>query len=196
MLLKEVYGVGKTTLSKLNALNITSVEDVLLCFPKKYEINKLDNISQKEINQQLTLKCIIISKPQLIYIRKRLTKLLFRCEIDNYKFQVSIFNREFLTHSLNIGTTIVVSGKFAKNFNNFTANNLVLYDNFKEGIKPIYGLPDITEHRMSTIVGYILQNDYSIGDDIPQFIKNEQKFKNINEFIKINHKPKTIVEIN
>jgi RecG-like helicase len=48
MLLKEISGVGKTTLSKLNALNITSIEDVLLCFPKKYEINKLDDISSRK----------------------------------------------------------------------------------------------------------------------------------------------------
>ena len=196
MLLQDVYGVGKTTLDKFNKLNITSIQDVLLCFPKKYEINKIDDIASKEINKQLTLKCLIISKPQLIYIRKRLTKLQFKCETNNYKFQLSIFNREFLTHSLNIGTFIVATGKFAKNFNNFTASNLVLYDNFKAGIKPIYGLHDITEHRISTVVSNILKNDFSIEDDIPQFIKNEQRFKNINEIIGIIHQPKTIDEIN
>jgi len=196
MLLKDVYGVGKTTLDKLNKLNITSIQDVLLCFPKKYEINKLDDIASKEINKQITLKCIIISKPQLIYIRKRLTKLQFKCEIDNYKFQLSIFNRGFLTHSLNIGTIIVATGKFVKNYNNFTASNLVLYDNFKAGIKPVYSLPEITEHRMGTIISNILKNDYCIEDDIPQFIKNEQQFKNINDIISIIHQPKTIDEIN
>ncbi|PKK95476.1 MAG: ATP-dependent DNA helicase RecG [Tenericutes bacterium HGW-Tenericutes-5] len=195
MLLKEISGVGKTTLSKLNALNITSIEDVLLCFPKKYEINKLDDISSRKINTQMMFSCQVISKPKLFYIRKRLTKLSFQCEINTFKFQVSIFNREFLSHSLNVGVFIVVSGKFLKNFNNFTASNLVLLENFKEGIKPIYGINDITEHRMTTIVSNILQNDYNIDDNIPEFIKNEQQFSNINKIITSIHQPKSLDEI-
>ena len=195
MLLKEISGVGKTTLSKLNALNITSIEDVLLTFPKKYDINKLDDITSREINKHMMFSCQIISKPKLFYIRKRLTKLSFQCEKNAFKFQVSIFNREFLSHSLNIGTFVVVSGKFIKNYYNFTASNLVLLDNFKEGIKPIYGINDITEYRMSTIVNNILQNEYNIDDDIPDFIKNEQKFLDINEIITSIHQPKTLEEI-
>ena len=196
MQLKDVYGVGKTTLDKLNALNITSIKDVLLYFPKKYEINKLDDILDKDINKLLTIKCTVISKPQIFYIRKRLTKLMFNCSCDNLKFQVSIFNREFLKKALHIGKIIVISGKFLKNYSNFTASNLVFFDNFEEGIKPIYNLTDITEHRMRTIIANLLKNEYNIEDNIPQFIKNEQRFKELNEIISIIHQPKTIDEIN
>ena len=126
MELKQIPGVGKVTLQKLNNLNIDSVEDMLFCFPKKYEINSLDNIDNKIIDKTMTLKVEIISKPKLYYIRKKLTKMQFQVMRCNFKFTVSIFNREFLMNVLNSGVEIVITGKFLKNFNAFSASNRIV----------------------------------------------------------------------
>ena len=196
MELKQIPGVGKVTLQKLNNLNIDSVEDMLFCFPKKYEINSLDNIDNKIIDKTMTLKVEIISKPKLYYIRKKLTKMQFQVMRCNFKFTVSIFNREFLMNVLNSGVEIVITGKFLKNFNAFSASNIVLFTNFKEGILPVYGLNDITEYRVRTITKNIIENGYILSENLPDFIKNKRGFKSINETIKRIHLPQYIEDVN
>jgi len=196
MELKQIPGVGKVTLQKLNNLNIKSVEDMLFCFPKKYEINSLDNIDNLVIDKTLTLKVEVICKPKLYYIRKKLTKMLIQVKQNNLIFSVSIFNREFLMNVLNSGIEIVITGKFLKNFNSFSASNMVLFTNFKEGILPVYGLNDITEHRVRTITRNIIENGYLLSENLPDFIKNKRNLKNINETIKRIHIPQFIDDVN
>ncbi|MGD9760865.1 MAG: ATP-dependent DNA helicase RecG [Candidatus Izemoplasmatales bacterium] len=195
MELKNISGVGKVTLEKLNNLNIKSVEDMLFCFPKKYEINSIDDIENKVLDKTMTLKVEVISKPKLYYIRKKLTKMMIPVKHSNYSFTITIFNREFLMNTIYSGVLLVVTGKFLKNFNTFSASNMVLLSNFKEGVLPVYGLNDITEHRVRTITKNIIENNYNLSENLPDFIKNKRNFKNINETIKKIHIPQYIEDV-
>ncbi|MDY0023516.1 MAG: ATP-dependent DNA helicase RecG [Candidatus Izemoplasmatales bacterium] len=193
--LQNISGVGKVTLNKLNELNIMSIEDMLFTFPRKYEINYLNNIEEKELEKTLILKIEVTSKPKVFYIRKKLTKLTFSAKIENFKFQVSIFNREFLSHSINPGEYIVATGKFLKNFNSFSASNIVLFSNFQEGIKPLYNIKEITDYRIRKIIENIIKQDYKIIDNLPHFIKRKRNFESIDEIIKKIHLPEKISDV-
>jgi ATP-dependent DNA helicase RecG len=196
MKLSEIKGVGKVTLSKLHELKIMTVEDMLFCFPKKYEINTLDYIENRELDKNLSLRVEVKSKPKLYYIRKRLTKLTFLVKSNNISFGVAIFNREYLANSINPGNEIVITGKFLKNYNSFSASNIVFYSNYKEGIIPIYNLNEITEYRVSNIIENILNYGCELTDNLPEYLKNKHKFSNINNILKKIHKPEDLSDVN
>jgi len=193
--LQNISGVGKVTLKKLKELNIMSIYDMLFTFPRKYEINYLNNIEEKELEKTLILKIEVTSKPKVFYIRKKLTKLTFSAKIENFKFQVSIFNREFLSHSIKPGEYLVATGKFLKNYNSFSASNIVLFSNFQEGIKPLYNIKEITDYRIRKIIENIIKQDYKITDNLPLFIKRKRNFESIDEIIKKIHLPEKISDV-
>ncbi|MFA7075344.1 MAG: ATP-dependent DNA helicase RecG [Candidatus Izemoplasmatales bacterium] len=195
MELKDVSEIGKVTLEKLNKYNINSVDDLLFSFPTKYQINSLDSREDIVLDKTLTLKVEVINKPKLYYIRKKLTKLSINVLIGNLKFIVVIFNREFLSGSIHPANKIVITGKFLKNFNTFSASNIVLFDNFKEGIIPIYNIKDISEHRIRTSIRNILNESYKLTDILPEYIISKHGFKNINQIIKIIHIPEKITDV-
>ncbi|HQN74933.1 MAG TPA: hypothetical protein PK160_02735, partial [Bacillota bacterium] len=107
MELKDCKGIGKVTLKKLHDLGIASLEEMLFCFPKKYDIYSLHSHEDLQIDKNLTLKVNVIDRPKLVYIRKKLTKLTIQVGFDNLRFTVSIFNREFLRNQINPGEQII-----------------------------------------------------------------------------------------
>jgi len=195
MNLRNVRGIGKVTLEKLNRININDVNDMIFCFPKKYEINYIDNIENKEINKQLILKAKIIDQPKLYYIRKKLTKLSLSVISSNLKFTVVIFNREFLSKILKSGDEIVITGKFIKNYNTFSSSNLALLSNFKGGIIPQYNLKEISDGRVHNIVSEIFKSDIQISDNLPLFLKNKHNFPDIKDTIRKIHFPQSIDDV-
>ena len=195
MELKDIKGIGKVTLEKLKDIGIASLEEMLFCFPKKYEIFSLHSHDDLQIDKNLTLKINVIERPKLVYIRKKLTKLTIQVSLDNLRFTVSIFNREFLKNQINSGDQIVVTGKFLKNYNSFSASNLVLYKNFVEGIFPIYGLNGILDSRIRKIINNILESEYLLNEELPEFIIKKNKFDNINLTIKKIHIPKILEDV-
>ena len=195
MELKDIQGIGKVTLEKLKDIGIASLEEMLFCFPKKYEIFRLHSHEDLQIDKNLTLKINVIDRPKLVYIRKKLTKLTIQVSLDNLKFTVSIFNREFLKNQINSGDQIVVTGKFLKNYNSFSASNLVLYKNFVEGIFPVYGLNGILDSRIRKIINNILKSEYLLNEELPEFIIKKNKFDNINLTIKKIHIPKSLEDV-
>lgn len=195
MELKDIQGIGKVTLEKLKDIGIASLEEMLFCFPKKYEIFRLHSHEDLQIDKNLTLKINVIDRPKLVYIRKKLTKLTIQVSLDNLKFTVSIFNREFLKNQINSGDQIVVTGKFLKNYNSFSASNLVLHKNFVESIFPVYGLNGILDSRIRKIINNILKSEYLLNEELPEFMIKKNKFDNINLTIKKIHIPKSLEDV-
>ena len=195
MQLEDIKGFGKKTITALNELNINSVKDLLLCFPKKYDINEINEVKDWQINQNLTFKSQIVSEPKIYFIRKRLTKLSFQAKTDNLLFTVSIFNREFMKRFLNPGTKIIVSGKFLKNFNSFSASNIVLEENFEAGIIPVYNLKSIPEKRIRNGLIQLIHSNLDIEDNLPNYLLKKRSFPEISESLKMIHFPKDNNEI-
>ncbi len=196
MSLASIKDFGKVTIKKLNDLNINNVQDMLLTFPKKYEVNKISSIEEKEINKPMTLEIEVLSPPKVYYIRKKLTKLTFQAKSNNVIFTVAIFNREYMSNFIKTGVFLIVTGKFLKNYSAFSASNLALKHNYSEGIFPIYNLRDITEHRVRTGLNNILNSNYYIEDELPIFLKERHNFIDLNKIIRMIHKPMSLIDVN
>jgi len=196
MSLEKIKGFGKVTLKKLNDLNINSIQDLLLTFPKKYEINKIESIEDKELNKQMTLEVEVLGVPKIYYIRKKLTKLTFQAKSLQIVFNITIFNREFMSSFIKLKEKLIVTGKFLKNYNNFSANNITLKQNYQEGILPVYNLRDITENRIRNGIKNVFDTTYHIEDSLPDYLKIKNNFPTLNSSIKLIHQPSSLMEIN
>lgn len=190
MQLREIKGFGEKTVKALNELNIYSAKDLLLCFPKKYEVNEISQTKDLQINENLILSTKIISEPKLYFIRKQLTKLSFQAKTDNLIFVVSIFNREFMKQVLTVGTQIVVSGKFMKNLKSFSANNIVLEENFETGIIPVYNLKNISEKRIRNGLFQLLKSETNIEDSLPNYLLKKHDIPKNSSVLRMIHLPK------
>ena len=192
----DISGLGKITYDKLKKHSISSIEDLLFTFPKKYTINKLNTLDQAKLNQEISLSVKVYKKPKIYFIRKNLTKLDFKAISGNKIFNVTIFNRHYLTKFLYKNQEVVITGKFKKNFNYFTASDLVLKKNFQEGIIPIYNIEDISEGRIKKIINNTLKYNYHLKDFTPNYLLEKHNLPDINTIIKSIHKPKSKFDLN
>ena len=73
-------------------------------------------------------------------------------DVDGHLFRATIFNRIFLKTKLTYGQVIRVTGRFYKNLNNFTINDLVLCDDIVRDIIPVYKIKEIADNKYLEIL--------------------------------------------
>lgn len=189
--LESIKGIGPKMKEKLNRNSIYDSFDIIDCYPKRYEIYYLQELSDAVDNERCTLKGKVISQPLVSFIRKNFTRLSFKIEIENRVFTVSIFNREYLSKILDVGTIIVVTGKIERLKQSITATTLKLEKNFTNHIESIYGLEGITDLSFNKIVNEsIKEYGYLVKDDLPKSLLEKYKLLNKNELLEIVHNPK------
>ncbi|QWC00439.1 ATP-dependent DNA helicase RecG [Mycoplasmatota bacterium] len=189
--LMSIKGIGKTTLSKLEKASINTIEDLLLCYPKKYVVQELADINQVKIGEAVSLKMTVLDKAKVFFFKKNLSKLSIKAHVNEHVVQIDIFNRHFLSKILYKDSKIVATGKFKNNFKTFTASEIVLEKNYTEGIIPYYQLEAIKEGRIRKIIDNVLNSDYHIEETLPKNIITKRKLLNIHEVIKKIHQPQS-----
>ena len=133
LLEKEEYILTryKNTLSKQG---INTVGDLLNNFPVKYEDYTVSSIHDAVVDENIVLEGSVASKLTINYVKSKLTTLSFMMDVDGHLFRATIFNRLFLKTKLTYGQVIRVSGRFYKNLNNFTINDLIFCDEVNKDI--------------------------------------------------------------
>jgi len=191
----EIKGLGKATLEKLNHSGIYSINDLLMCFPKDYKHQEINSIHKAKIGQPISFYARVMDKPSVFFFRKNLSKVSLNVQSEGQICRVDIFNRHFLTNILFKGAEIVVTGKFKSNFKVFTASELVLKKNFKEGIIPQYKIADIHDSRMKKIIQEVLTHQHQIPEPLPDFILHKHQMKPFHLVIHQIHQPKNLEEL-
>lgn len=195
MKLDELKGIGPKTIKKLQEASINTVEDLLLCFPKRYDVHHLNQLDHVLLNEEIQVEVKVISKPSIFFIRKNLTKMIVNVEKAHFRFRIVIFNRHFLSPVLFKGQSIVVYGRFKQNLSTFIAHDMVLSKNYQEGIIPVYQIKDIPERKLSKAIQDVLHSQYPIQEFIPSYILEDRQVLEINEAIRYIHQPKSSMEL-
>ncbi len=188
--LKNIKGIGPKTEKKLNDIGIRTTNDLLFCFPERYETYDLDAFESICLDKELSLPVIVTKKPKVFFIRKNLDKMSMEVEINHLYFQVHIFNRRFLAQALEPDTEIVITGRFVNNLSNFTASNIVLRKNFHPGIVPEYGIKDINDATIRKAIHEVLSTKRELHEPLPEKYLNKRHIPNINDLIVKIHEPK------
>ena len=191
MELEKIKGIGQAKIKILNKLNITSVEELLMHYPFRYDVIKKTDITNLQDEDKVIIDGIIETNPNVFYFSRKKDKTSFKLNTNDLLLNIVIFNRGFLKSKLSIGTTITVIGKYDKRNNNVVASEIRferLQD--KEEIEPVYHITNgITGKQINNIIKNI---DIDVLDYIPEYINDKYKLLSKKEAIKEIHFPTTI----
>ena len=191
-MLKDVKGVGPKSLLLLNKLGIMTIDDLVTHYPFLYEYLKRTSLQEAIDDEKVIVDGKVESVPILMRFKAGLNKMNFRLVSSSGVVGVSIFNRAFLKNSLQVGTSVIVIGKFDKKKNIITASDLkmgTLSDKAK--IEPVYHVKQgITNKNIATYINMaLLQFGKELTDYIPEQYINKYSFVNKRLALNIIHNP-------
>ena len=188
-MLEELKNVGPKTAKLFNKLGIYNITDLVDYYPFRYEVMKLTSVFDGDICINATVESI----PVLTYIKKGLTKLTFRVLTDNFLINVTIFNRNFLKHSLKPGMDINLNGKYDSKKNVLTCNDIKFKHLHNNEIIPIYHqTKGINSKLINSVINDALEKSENIVDYIPNYLVEKYDFLNKKEALYKIHNPKRV----
>ena len=201
--IETLKGIGPKKSSKFNRLNIFTVNDILVYYPRDYiitddtkKIRDLCNEDVVSLNVKVATPCV--SKRTY----KGLTISKFSVSDETGVIWVNMFNRPYLNKKIKLGDKIRISGKVSKGPAGveFTNPNIEFMDGDREDknlISPIYstteGLTqtDIIKVQKDVITNYV----DDISEFIPDEIRIEEKLCNIKYALKNIHFPSSVKDL-
>ena len=194
MTLDDIKGIGPKSLIGLNNLGIIDINSLLSFYPYRFDILKRTPISEFNITNRVIIDGEIESIPTVYYFNKRMNKMTFRINTGHNLYNVAIFNRAFMKKVLELGTNIIVVGKYDAKYNTVTASDIKLgvLGNIPI-IEPIYHTNDkITTKQLRQYINEALISNIPVDDFIPD--KLNKKYNLLSKKISLNniHNPKNI----
>ena len=194
MTLDDINGIGPKSLLGLNNLGIVDINSLLSFYPYRFDILKRTPISEFNITNRVIIDGKIESIPTVYYFNKRMNKMTFRINTGHNLYNVTIFNRAFMKKVLELGTNIIVIGKYDAKYNTITASDIKLgvLGNIPT-IEPIYHTNDkITTKQLRQYINEALISNIHVDDFIPD--KLNKKYNLLSKKISLNniHNPKDI----
>ena len=194
MTLDDINGIGPKSLLGLNNLGIVDINSLLSFYPYRFDILKRTPISEFNITNRVIIDGKIESIPTVYYFNKRMNKMTFRINTGHNLYNVTIFNRAFMKKVLELGTNIIVIGKYDAKYNTITASDIKLgVLGSIPTVEPIYHTNDkITTKQLRQYINEALISNIPIDDFIPD--KLNKKYNLLSKKISLNniHNPKDI----
>ncbi len=123
----------------INAMNITSLKDLVYHFPYRYEV--IEETYPTIEDDRIVIEGIVVS-PVKIFFKGRMSRMTFTVQ-DNHQTEyiITIFNRHFLRQYLQLMSVITIIGKC--NDNKITASDIKIKPiKDIEGIHPVYSIKE------------------------------------------------------
>lgn len=189
-MLEDIKGIGPKIITELNKLNINNIEDLLTYYPYKYNYYKPQKISEIKNDEIAVITGNIETNPKVAFIKRSLNKMTFSLNTGLELISVVIYNRAFLKQNLKLGSTITVIGKYDKQKNIFTANDIKLKPITKEEIEPVYHLiSGIKKANFLKFINESLNKNIYLPNYIPDYISKEYNFIDKLTAVKYVHNP-------
>jgi len=193
----ELPGIGPKSLKLLNKLNIYTINDLLNYYPFRYEVIKLNNLTEMNDGDRVCVEGVIEKIPTLIRLRGNMNKMSFRIETNNMIVNVVIFNRGFMKRHFEIGKTVLIIGKWDSKKNTIVASDFRFEKISGVKIESIYkttnGLP---KRNLSNYIEEAIETNINeLEDDIPKHLIDKYNFMDKEEAIKLIHNPDDINSI-
>mgnify|MGYP003304412198 CR=1 FL=1 len=190
--LSKVKGIGPKTEMLLNKIGITNIDDLVTHYPFRYDVLKRSNLKEVSEEDKIVIDGKVESIPLIVRFKGGLNKLNFRLATPQGPVGVSIFNRAFLKPQLEIGTSIIVLGKFDQKKNIINASDIKFGAlSSTEKIEPVYHTTSGLNQK--TLSGYInnvlLKHGNDIEDKIPRYLLDKYDFLNKKTALNIVHNP-------
>ncbi len=196
--LLNIKGIGAKGKTYLNKLGIMDTNDLLTYYPVRYDLLKRSNLSEVTEEDRVIIDGKVESIPLILRFNKGLNKMNFRLVTQNGVVGVSIFNRAFMKKNLEIGTNVIVIGKYDSTKNVITASDIRIGVLGKEEkIEPVYHLTTgITSKSIHTFINLgLLVYGRKVPDYIPDYLLDKYGYLNKKTSLNIIHNPSDLTKL-
>ncbi|MBQ4649986.1 MAG: ATP-dependent DNA helicase RecG [Firmicutes bacterium] len=168
-----IKGVGAKRAELLEKLNIRTVEDLLMCFPRRYEDRrKAVTIMEAPFNQEVLLEVKVVRK-QIVGGRMKLLKVLVEDNTGN--LEMLFFNARFLANLFKPGDELTLFGKITLNKNRRQMAHPEFHKTGSEddirGLFPVYPLTEgLSQNQMRTMQMAVRSAAWQMEEWMPEEI--------------------------
>ncbi|WP_028545075.1 ATP-dependent DNA helicase RecG [Paenibacillus taiwanensis] len=168
-----IKGVSTLKQQELHAFGISTVQDMLLYFPFRYEDFRVRQLSEVKDGEKITVEGRIVSEPVLQRFGKK-SRLSCRIMIESWLVTATWFNRPYLREQLFQGRDILVTGKWDQRRLQLTVSTSEFPDRGafrKDTLQPVYSVGGkITQQWMRKTIAQALTQ---FGETIPEILPQE-----------------------
>jgi ATP-dependent DNA helicase RecG len=193
-----IKGIGEETGAALEEMGITTIEQLLMHAPYRYEDYERKDLAEVRHDEKVTVEGKVHSEPSLTYYTKKKSRLAFRLLAGRYLITVVCFNRPYLKEKIAMGDTITVIGKWDQHRQTITAYEVKLgpLPQAKE-IEPVYSVRGpLTVKGMRRFIKLALaQYGAAIGDPLPLSIRRAYRLISKQEAVRAIHFPRSHEEL-
>ena len=196
MKLEEIKGVGSKTLSLLKKLDINTTNDLISFYPFRYEIIKRSDIYTLKQDDHIVIDGIVESVPNVVFLKKKMNRMIFRLNTGDMLLNVVIFNRAFLKPKLKINTEIMVIGKYDKIRGSIIASDIRFGRiGKKEIIEPVYhSTYGLSGSKIKKIIDKVI-DDIEVINYLPDKLVKKYQFLDKLDAVYEVHRPTTITKL-
>lgn len=168
-----IKGVGSKRAQLLEKLNIRTVEDMLYCFPHRYEDRrKAVTIMEAPFNQDVLLEVKVVRK-QIVGGRKKLLKVLVEDNAGN--LELLFFNARFLANYFTPGEELTLFGRINLNKNRRQMSHPEFHRTGSSedvrGLFPVYPLTEgLSQNQMRSMQMAVRQAAWMVKEWLPEEI--------------------------
>lgn len=198
MNIQYIKGVGPKRASRLNKLNIHTIDDLMHFFPKDYEDrSRFISLRDAVLGEKSSLEIKIIGMPKVIRPRRNMTILKIPFEDESGQGYLTWFNQEYLKNQFPMGESFRINGVVKKMGMEYQIQNPVFEkidsQNKVGRIVPSYPLTrGLSNNELTKIIETSLKGNLNyLQDEIPDYIKKKYGLIHIKKAIQGIHFPKT-----
>lgn len=195
-----VTGVGAKRAEALKSLGITTLWDLFMYFPFRYEDLTVKDIELIEDRQKVVLEGTVIAQPHVQYYGYKKSRLSFRLNVDHVIVPITFFNQPYLAKQVTEGESLKVFGTWDASRMQLSGIKIIggSTTNNNEKFEPIYHSNKNISHA---IIKKIVQQAWEtyhneINEVLPSNLISKYHLLPIKEAIYNMHFPKSPENMN
>ncbi|RLP91046.1 ATP-dependent DNA helicase RecG [Geobacillus stearothermophilus] len=193
-----VKGIGEETAAALADIGITTVGDLLMYAPYRYDDYEQKDLAAARHEEKVTVEGKVHSAPLVTYYGKKKSRLSFRLLSGRYLITVVCFNRPYLKEKLAFNETVTVIGKWDRHRQAINAYEL-RFGAAPEtaGIEPVYSVRSpLTVKTMRRLMkAAFAQFGAHIPDPLPPALRRAYRLVDKQEAVRALHFPRSREEL-
>ena len=201
MKITEIKGIGEKSAALLEKIDIRSVEDALLYFPRTYiEFPEMKPIYEAVEGEIAAIIGKVYNTPIVKKVRAMQLTLVSIGDSSN-KMNLVWFRMPYIKNSLSVGETYIFYGKVQKRNGSLCMEQPVIYSlaqyqRIQMCFLPVYTTPKgLSNHFMQKMIQQALTLDVLFKDYLPNEIKTKYQLCEYNYAIKQIHFPDSMDEV-
>ncbi len=196
--LTNISGIGSKRANLLKKIGVSTITDLLTHYPIRYEDRKdFTYFKDFHLNPKMAVKVIITGHSYISSHKGKILKVHIE-DKHRYKAYLICFNRNFLEHSLKIGKTVNIYGKFEFKYGELQSSIFDYEPEFtpeeKSNFNKILPVYSTTEGLSNKIIREAISKTIEthlqyLNEEIPENIAKQLNLIDFTEAIKQMHFP-------